>query len=908
VTGPDFFISYAGENRAWAEWIAVQLERADFSTRYQAADFRPGGNFVHEMQQAITSAARTIAVLSPAYLVSKFGAAEWYSAFAMDPTGERGLLIPVRVQACSPPGLLAPIVYVDLVDLDEAGARRKLLAAVDVNRSRPTQAPFPGGGPTGGSASDGQPRFPGSGPVVSNLPPRDPVFTGRDDRLRAVYDGLRPAGSAAVVSSAVHGLGGVGKTALTIEYAHRFASDYDIVWWIDAEQPATVAGQLAELGRELGLPAASDDADAVKAVFAELRGRDRWLLIYDNAERPDSLNGLRPAAGTGHVLVTSRWPDWRGQSRSVELTVWPRAESLSFLRARTRHTDERLLGELAELVGDLPLAVEEAAAYLEQTGEELAAYVELVRDRARELFALAGAGAPEDADRRRVATVWTLSLERIHAREPVAEQLLRLLAFLDPQVPRDLPTRHPEVLPAKLRTALADRLAYNRLLEAAGRYALVTLDPKEIGTHRLVQAVIRARLDRGEEIGWVTTAVGLIGSVFPNESGEPNTWPSCQALLSHLLTVTGHAERLGVSGERAGRLLDRASTYLRVRGQYRQAEPLARRALALTETALGPEHRETAWRHDELGRVLRELGRLDEAYTEFQQALTISLAALGPDHPDIGTCRNNLGRILRELGRLDEAHTEFEQALAIGLATLGPDHPDIGTCRNSLGNVLLDLGRIDEAHTEFQRALTISLAALGPDHPTIGIYRNNLGRVLRELGRLDEAHAQVEQALAIGLAALGPDHPVIGACRNSLGLVLRDLGRLDEAHAQLAQALTISLNALGPAHPDVGTGRCNLGRVLRELGRLDEAHTQSEQALAIGLAALGPNHPTIGAWRSNLALVLRNQGRLDEARTQLRAALTISLAALGPDHPQTHKIQSHLYALTRTLPDADIPQ
>ncbi|MDR7277912.1 FxSxx-COOH system tetratricopeptide repeat protein [Catenuloplanes atrovinosus] len=895
-SGLDFFISYASENRGWAAWISVQLEGAGYSTRYQAADFRPGRDFVHEMQAAIVDAERTIAVLSPAYLVSEFGESEWRAAFARDPTGELGVLIPVLVQPCEPPGLLASRVYVDLTEVGEVGARRKLLAAVDTDRPRPASAPYPGRG--------GVPRpvrFPGAGPEVANLPQRNLLFTGRESVVRQVYEGLRSPGPAAVVSGALHGLGGVGKTTLAVEYAYRFRSDYDVMWWIDAEQPATVAGQLAALGRELGLTVPVDDPDVVAAVFGRLQSSDRWLLIFDNAEQPSSLAGLIPAGGGGHVLVTSRWPDWRGKARTVQVGVWSRAESVAFLRSRTRHDDERLLSELAELVGDLPLAVEEAAAYLEQTGEDLAVYVRLVRDHAREIFTPApadhGAGTPRDADRRRVATVWSLSLERVHTTQPLAEQLLTLLAFLAPQVPRGLVAEAPDLLPPELGVVVSDRLAYNRLLEAAGRYALIELTPAHTEMHRLVQTVVQARLDPAEEARWAGVATTLVRALFPDDSWEVERWDDCQRLLPQVLAVAEHAERLHVGEDDAGFLLHRASAYLRESGQYRQAEPLARRALHLTSAASGPEHPDTAWRHDELGRVLQDLGRLDEAHTQFEQALAIGLAALGPDHPDIGIWRGGLGRVLRALGRLDEAHTQYEQALTIGLAALGPDHPEIGIRRSNLGNVLQDLGRLDEAHTQLEQALTISLAALGPDHPDIGIRRNNLGSVLQDLGRLDEAHTQLEQALTIGLAALGPDHPDIGIWRGNLGGVLRALGRLDEAHTQYEQALTISLAALGPDHPDIGIRRNNLGSVLQSLGRLDEAHTQYEQALTISLAALGPNHPDIGIWRNNFGSVLQALGRLDEARTQYEQALTISLAALGPDHPQTTTIRANLTRL-----------
>ncbi|BAL89664.1 hypothetical protein AMIS_44440 [Actinoplanes missouriensis 431] len=770
MVGRDFFISYASENRAWAEWIAAQLESAGYSTIYQAADFRPGRDFVHEMHDAVSSAARTIAVLTPAYLRSEFGEAEWRAVFAQDPSGRKGLLIPVRVQPCDPSGLLTTRVYVDLVDVDEQVARKKLLAAAEKDRPRPAGGGFP---PAAAK------RFPGAGPVVSNLPGRSRVFTGRAELIDAMYAGLRSDahGAAAVVSEAVHGLGGVGKTTLAIEYASRFRSDYELVWWIDTEQPATVPTQLAALGRRLGLPETADERDAVAAVFAELQGRSRWLLIYDNAEQPASVTPLIPTAGNGHVLVTSRWPAWRRHAHAVAVGVWPRAESVAFLRARTPHTDERLLGELADLVGDLPLAVEEAAAYLEQTGEDLAAYVELVRERGREIFA--AQTAPPGLDQQRVASVWTLSLDRVHAEEPLAEQLLTLLAFLAPEAPRDLLLKRPDLLPEPLSAAAADRLVYNRVLEAAGRYALISLKPAEIGMHRLVQAVVQSRLDAEAEARWVSSAVRLVDQLFPRDSWEPARWPECQRLLAQTLMVTEHAERLQVDGAWAGALLYRASAYLREVGQYLQAEPLARRALAFAISDLGADDLETAWRHDELGRVMRHLGRLDVAHAESEKALSIGLARRGPHHHTIGVFRNNLGLVLGDMGRLDEAYSEHEQALAIGLDEFDPDHPQIGVRRNNLGLVLRRMGRLDEAYSEYEMALNISLSALGPDHPTMCIRRNNLGSVLQGLGRLDEARTQYVEALRIALTTLGPDHPRSKAIQQ----------RVDELHDQVSHTL-----------------------------------------------------------------------------------------------------------------------
>jgi TIR domain/NB-ARC domain len=349
--GRDFFISYTAVNRSWAEWIAVQLEAAGYTTLLQAWDFRRGSDFLHEMQQATSTARRTIAVLSPAYFGSAFGEAEWRAAFFKDPTGELGLLVPVRVQPCEPPGLLASRVYVDLVDTDEATAKRLLLAGVGESGARPTSAPFPGAAAGGPGAPEVR-RFPGQGPAISNLPARNRNFSGRSELLEQLHASVQAEAAAAVVpTGAVHGLGGVGKTQLALEFAHRFASDYDIAWWIPVELATSATAALASLARRLGVEELADQSEMVAGLFERLRQRDRWLLVYDNAERPERLAELLPPGGGGQVLVTSRWSAWGNHAKPLPVNVLARKESVAFLGKRTGADDQAELGELAELLG-----------------------------------------------------------------------------------------------------------------------------------------------------------------------------------------------------------------------------------------------------------------------------------------------------------------------------------------------------------------------------------------------------------------------------------------------------------------------------------------------------------------------------------------------------------------------------
>jgi TIR domain len=271
----DFFISYTSRDRLWAEWITRVLDEAGYSTKLQARDFAPGQDFVQEMQQAATTAARTMAVLSPAYFDSRFTGSEWAAAFAQDPTGELRTLIPVRVADFEPPGLLRSRIYVDLVDKNEEGAREALLQGVAAAGVTPKQpAPFP---PTLVDATE-LPRFPGSLPAIWNVPfRRNQRFTGRDRSLQSLYE--RFVGAGQLNALVLIGPAGVGKTQLAVEYAYRHAADYDLVWWVRAQDPSTLLGDYAALAEQL--PDLDVDPTnqhfTVSAVRDALDRKHRWL-------------------------------------------------------------------------------------------------------------------------------------------------------------------------------------------------------------------------------------------------------------------------------------------------------------------------------------------------------------------------------------------------------------------------------------------------------------------------------------------------------------------------------------------------------------------------------------------------------------------------------------------------------
>ena len=504
-SGWDFFISYTQADRAWAEWIAWQLEEDRYRVLVQAWDFVGGSNWVTRMQDGVTRADRTIALLSTEYLTSVYGQAEWQAAWAGDPLGDDHKLLTVRVTDCDRPGLLAQVVGPDVFGCTEAQARgrlRRLVTGAVQGRTKPGSAPaFPGAG----RAVPRRPDFPGALPTVWKVPARNANFTGRERDLTDLAAELS-SGSTVTVRS-VHGMGGVGKTQLVTEYAYRNATDYDLVWWIDTETPALVPDQFTALAAALGQEVVPDP-DAVRAAVHEsLRTTPGWLLIFDNAEDMAVVKQWLPAiplkGGTpGHVLVTTRRAGFAGLGKVLDLDVLPTEDAVALLRTRLPSLPDAHAIGIAEALGCLPLALEQAAAYLDQTGMPPVDYLLLLRTR---LADLACKGHP-DHHRDTIATLWDLSLQRIAEASPSAVQVLDICAYLAPEpIPLDLFTTHPELLPEPLSAAASDPLAFSDALAVVTDYSLAKRSPSTIQLHRLVQAVIRARhTDPGGLPGWDT--------------------------------------------------------------------------------------------------------------------------------------------------------------------------------------------------------------------------------------------------------------------------------------------------------------------------------------------------------------------------------------------------------------------
>lgn len=493
----DFFVSYTQADRAWAAWVAWVLEEAGYRVLVQAWDFVPGGNWIRQMQDGTEHAARTIAVLSDDYLKSVYGGAEWQTAWAADPGGAERKLLPVRVQECPRPGMLSGVTGFDLFGLGEAEAQSLLLSKVQAavtGRAKPATKPgFPGAGGGAGGGPRGGPRFPGTPAQVWNVPLPNPHFTGRDAQMGGLAKGLA-AGSAVTVHS-LHGLGGVGKTQLAVQYAHAHAGDYDVVWWVAAEETAPIPDQFSALATALGVDAAADPEVLRVQVHEALRGTAGWLLVFDNADEAGDIAGWLPRAPQpgrvpGHVIITTRRGGFGSLGAVMDLDVIGLADAVTLLRTRVPDLDQATGEAIATELGRLPLALEQAAAYMNRAQEPPEEYLELLRSRADELYALGRVSSRTDT----IATLWNVSLDRAAAENKAAVQLLEICAYLAPEpIPLDLFTAHADLLPPPLSAAAADKLKFTETVRVLADYSLATRSRAGIQVHRLVQAATRAR-------------------------------------------------------------------------------------------------------------------------------------------------------------------------------------------------------------------------------------------------------------------------------------------------------------------------------------------------------------------------------------------------------------------------------
>ncbi|WP_150135158.1 FxSxx-COOH system tetratricopeptide repeat protein [Streptomyces hyaluromycini] len=905
----DLHLSYVAEDRMWADWIAVLLSRAGFRVIPKYV----GG----EGDGAEKPADRTVVVVSPAYQRSARARQVWETATGNDPAGRRQVVV-VRVGDFRPAPAFSEWASVDLVRTNEKNAASALLRALG-------KPPLPVGLSDDTITPDA--RFPDTVPRIWNASPRNAAFTGRSALLERIRDDLGSSGSASSAAYALYGLGGVGKTQIALEYVHRFAADYDLVWWIPSEQNELIVSALADLAPKLGLRVGDDAAQVAQEVRDHLRQSSstlRWLLVFDNADEPQEVSRHFPG-GSGHVLVTSRDQTWLQYGDALEIDPFLREESIEHLLRRAADLTADDAGRVAEAVGDLPLALEQAGAWLAETGTPVDEYlVELGEQAERVLSFGMPANYPEP-----VGATWNVSIERLKERSPAAVRLLQLCAFFAAE-PVSMKLLYGDEMIRVLAAedpSLQEKMVLGQVIREIGRFALAKVDRSagSIQVHRLVQAVIRSQLTPVQQLEAQHVVHRILAGARP--SGEepiddPENQPTFAAIWPHLDASEASTcdepetrqllmDRVRYQWKRGD--LNAALTFaqgLRTlwEGQLRTsrervAELTASGSQAVRQSAydgrpprsLAEEKRYLANLQIQLlhlrfhiANVLRSLGKYVEAEKLGSATLASQRSLLSPGHPHILMTASGLATDLGSVGRFKDALEMATEAYLGFKESFGEDHPRTLSANNNRAVCLRLLGRFNEARDVDQEIYDQRRNDLGAQHPHTLISITNLGRDLRETGEYDTSVSLLRSGYESYKDLFGEVYPETLRTAKSLAVSLRKAGVVEEARTLTLQTREhYRLRETPPSTPDVLDCTLNYAIDLYATGAREEALAQAQDIVRQYRKAPGEQHPATLAAVNNCGIFLRGSGAAEQARTLLERNLETLRRVLGDGHPYT---------------------
>ncbi|SNQ51897.1 conserved hypothetical protein [Frankia canadensis] len=751
-------------------------------------------------------------------------------------------------------------------------------------------------------------------PIVwGSVPQRNKNFTGREGLLaelrgRITSDSLDVT---AVLPHALQGMGGVGKTQLAVEYAHRYQTDYDLVWWVGAEQPAVIRSALAALAPRLGLTEGGPlrTEDAVALVLDALRRGDpyrRWLLVFDNAESPELIRSLIPH-GPGHVLVTSRDRSWLGQVDAIEVNVFDRAESVQFLSRRVPGITASDAIELAGALGDLPLALEQAGALQFETGMAAQEYLQLFREASGRLLA---ESQPTDYPMS-VAAVWSLSMSRLEEQSPFALRLLRRCAFFGPEpISLELLDRGKYILNSDFGTAMRDRLAVSRAIRDIGRYALARIDTsaRTLQVHRLVQIAIREELPAEDRERIRDEVHQLLVASDPGDPDRQQNWPQLNQLLPHIVP----SEVYRAKEPPARRLVEAIVRYLFHTGDLTIGLVEADRALESWIADSGPDDPDVLVLQGIKANILWTLGRYREAYELRRPTLEAITRVLGADHEETLLILNGHGADLRARGEFQEAWRLDEDSLARHRALFGEEDPATLRAANNLSVDYGLIGSYGRALEADERTLADRRAAAGGEDMWVAQSMTAVARDRRQAGLYLEARQLAEQVNLlcrdlVQRRVIPADHSYVLLAAKDLSVARRKAGDFVgalELAREVYERYTDAPN-FGSEHPDSLAAAISLGNAQRVAADPYEATERIEKTIRRFRDVLGPEHPYTHGCALNLALVYRQLDRVPDAEELLTDALTGLRARLGEDHHYTLTCVTNLATVRAALGHPD---
>lgn len=771
---------------------------------------------------------------------------------------------------------------------------------------------------------------------------RNAFFTGREDVLTRLFTTLTSRRSVALTQAqAISGLGGIGKTQIAVEYAYRYAEHYQAILWVTASTRETFIADIVLLADLLDLPekGEQDQHIVIRAVKLWLATTSlRWLLILDNVDDLELIADFLPSQGYGDALITTRLQALGSLARAIEVEKMGRDEGVMFLLRRTQtlaagaplsqveQGHRALAGAIVGELDGLPLALDQAGAYIEETRCGFAGYQQLYQTRRKELLRRRGrfpVDHPESA-----ATTWSLSFQQVERESPAAADLLRILTFLYPEaIPEEILSKGAAEFGPPLCQVAADPLALNEAIELLLRYSLLRRHPAvgSLQMHRLVQAVLKDSMEDGQQQVWAERALRATNRAFPDV--DLSTWPQCQRVLPHAQVGALTQAEYDLAFPEAARLFNQAANYLAVharyseaeplllsaraileqvfdtnhpalaatlndlgalyltQGHYQQAAPLLQRARAIREQALGAEHAATAASLFHLAALYYAQGNYRQAERLSQQALAIRQQTLTTEDTAIAQSLSQLAELYTVQGKYEGAERLYLQAQRSQEQTLGERHPDVARTLNNLALLYRAQGQYEQAAQTFQRALNIQGQIWGRHHPDMAYTLNNLARLYRAQGKYTEAEPFYLRALSVSQEIFGSEHPQVAQCLYGLAKLYNSQGKYTEAQQLTQQALTMREKLLGRDHPDVAYTLGLLAKIAEAQQDFEAAEACNLRALQIREKTSDAQHPHIAHLSNNLAELYHAQGRHREAEPYVLRALAIYQAVLGSDHP-----------------------
>lgn len=821
----DFFVSRRGSAKDKALEVVHVLEQAGFKVRVQDKDIKSGDDFYQKMDEFARECRDCIAILTKDYFTDGWAKQEWsaFKAIQFESGGQRRL-IPLRVDDFRPGGINTTTVYVDLVGLTKAKRRKAILDEIDRVPPSVSRVPAPS-------------QVPASKPP-HGVPKQNPGFVGRGKLLQQLHQTLTRKKVARV---AIHGLGGVGKSSLVAEYAHRYRGDYAGVWWAQAETRTVLVESLAALddildanGADISSanangaatsPVKKNPEERAKSALSKLTASERpWLLIFDNAEKPKEVSEFFPAAGA-RVLITTRRTNWHQLATTVRLNTLDELEACRLLLATSGLKDNRGAIRLAKALGHLPLALYHAGAYVKDAGLTFGDYI-------ARLDKLIGKGADEDDDSASVAATFTLAIERATDKFPDALKLLSFLSMLGADhIPRDL-----------IDDSIVAADALDDAMKALASVSLIQYEELDDGSrginvHRLVQAAMRGRLGLAGTAEALKIAIARLSRAFPDSPfRDLKTWPRCKQLIPHAEALRDNARNARVENEELALLLNSAGNYLLACSAFARAESVFKDSIAIVERAWGPESiRVGKWVY-ELGNLFLNSAKYELAKEKYKRANEIAVRELGRSDPWLARPLANLGYAEMRLGEFELAEGYIGEALMVLGEPEGTKDYWVATTLHKLGYVYWETKRYRQAELTICDAIAMGKEVLKPDaerYERIYDWQADLAGVLRDVGRLDEAERLYRDAIE-GLDRLKSiahdEHPATSFARRGYAQLLLKAGRPQEARDEASLALKAQEALFGPEHLFTRETIAVLEQVLVALGERTAPHVLAERA------------------------------------------------------------------------------